>query len=135
MSAPIFLYDGVCVLCSAAVRYVLKHELRPEMRFVAIQSLEGRALAKLHHIDPDDPATFLFLENGMVHEKSDGVLTLLKHVGGPARALRMGRIFPKALRDALYVLIARNRFKLFGKLNSCRLPDAVQRHRFVMPEA
>jgi predicted DCC family thiol-disulfide oxidoreductase YuxK len=69
---PIWLYDGVCVLCSGAVHYVLKHERHHDMRFVSIQSEEGRALARKHRIDPDRPDTFLFMDDGKAFEKSAG---------------------------------------------------------------
>lgn len=83
--APVWLYDGVCVLCSGSVHYTLRHEQDATIRFVAIQSREGRALAQAHGIDPDDPESFLFIEDGRALAKSDGVLALLRHLGGPAR--------------------------------------------------
>ena len=61
MTAPIYLFDGHCVLCSRAVRYVLRHEKSPDIRFVAIQSGEGRTLAVKNDVDPDVPHTFLFV--------------------------------------------------------------------------
>ncbi len=133
--APIWLYDGVCVLCSGGVHYTLRHERGHEMRFVAIQSREGRELARRHGIDPDNPDSFLFIENGRALPKSDGVLALVAHLNGPARLLLAGRILPKALRDWLYDRVARNRYRLFGQKSSCEMPDPAQRHRFSLPEA
>jgi predicted DCC family thiol-disulfide oxidoreductase YuxK len=130
---PIWLYDGVCVLCSGAVQYVLKHERHHDMRFVAIQSAEGRALAQQHGVDPDTPDTFLFMDSGKAYEKSDGVLVLLNHVKGPARLLRAGYILPRPIRDWLYDRLARNRYRLFGKHQTCVVPDAAMRHRFALP--
>lgn len=133
--APVWLYDGVCVLCSGGVRYTLKHERDHAMRFVAIQSREGRALSERHGIDPDDPESFLFIENGTALAKADGVLALLRHLNGPARLLLLGRALPKAFRDWLYDRLARNRYRLFGRKTSCEMPAPAQRHRFSLPES
>jgi predicted DCC family thiol-disulfide oxidoreductase YuxK len=132
--APIWLYDGVCVLCSGGVHHTLRHERDHEIRFVAIQSRDGRALALAHGIDPDEPDSFLFVENGVALAKSDGVLALLAHLDGPARLLLAGRILPRAWRDWLYDRVARNRYRLFGRKTTCEMPDPTQRHRFSLPE-
>jgi len=134
-SSPIWLYDGVCVLCSGGVRYTLRHERDHSIRFVAIQSAEGRDLARQHGIDPDEPDSFLFVENGRALAKSDGVLALAAHLGGPARLLRLGRLLPKRARDWLYDRVARNRYRLFGRKDSCDLPDPATRQRFTLPDA
>ncbi len=132
--APIWLFDGLCILCSSAVRYVLKHEHHHAMRFVAIQSAEGRMLALQHGIDPDDPDSFLFIEKGAASAKSDGVINLARHVSGPARLLLLARVLPRAWRDWIYDRVARNRYSIFGKSVACMLPDMGMRHRFVLPE-
>ncbi len=131
--APIWLYDGVCVLCSGGVHYTLKHERDHEMLFVALQSREGLELALRHGIDPEKPESFLFIENGQALEKSDGVLALVAHLDGPARLLLAGRFLPKFLRDWLYDRIARNRYRLFGRKSACDMPSPAQRRRFSLP--
>jgi predicted DCC family thiol-disulfide oxidoreductase YuxK len=135
MSTHVYVYDGVCVLCSKAVQYILKHERHKLIQFVAIQSQEGQALALAHGVDPIKPETLLFIENGMAFTGSDGILRLLQHTGGPARLLLIGRIVPRAIRDVIYGFIARNRYRLFGKYNTCKVPSADVRHRFVLPES
>jgi predicted DCC family thiol-disulfide oxidoreductase YuxK len=132
---PVWLFDGVCVLCSSGVRYVLKHERHHDMRFIAIQSDLGKALALLHGIDPENPDSFLFIEDNRALAKSDGVLALLRHINGPARVLRLGKVLPKPVRDWLYDSMARNRYRLFGKYDSCMIPDAEMQRRFVLPES
>lgn len=132
--APIWLYDGVCVLCSGGVNYTLRHERDKAIRFVAIQSPEGRELAIRHGIEPDDPQSFLFIENGRALAKSDGVLALVAHLNGPARLLLAGHLLPKGLRDWLYDRVARNRYRIFGRKHSCEMPAPMQRHRFSLPD-
>ncbi len=132
--APVWLYDGVCVLCSGGVHYTLRHERDHVIRFVAIQSREGRTLAEAHGIDPDEPDSFLFIENGQALTKSNGVLALLRHLDGPARLLLIGRALPRGLLDWLYDRVARNRYRLFGQKTACEMPDPAQRHRFSLPD-
>ncbi len=130
----VFLFDGVCLLCSRTVRYVLQHEKQSDMRFVAIQSAEGQKLAAEYGIDPRNPETFAFIEDGTAYIRSDGVMALLRHVGGPARLLRIGRWMPRPLRDVVYDLVAANRYRLFGRSDRCLAVGPAERHRFTLPE-
>ena len=127
-----WLFDGVCVLCSRGVQYTLRHEKAPSILFVAIQSEKGRALAQSHDLDPDDPTTFLFIENGVALEKSDAVIALSRHLRGPVALIPNFRFLPKTLRDAAYSFVARNRYAMFGKTETCYLPSPDQRERFVL---
>ena len=131
-SQPIFLFDSVCVLCDCAVQYVLKHELNSDIIFISIQSEEGRKLALSKDIDPDNPETFIFFENGLPHFKSSGVMALSQHMRGVVRLMRFGTYIPKPIRDWLYEKVARNRYKIFGKTDACIIPDADNQHRFVL---
>ncbi len=130
----IYLFDGHCVLCSRGVRYVLKYEKSPDVRFVAIQSEEGRRLAERNGVDPDRPHTFLFVEDGRALQRTDAVFALVQKVGGPARRLLFLRFLPRALRDFFYARIAFNRYALFGRLDECYLPAPELRARFTLPE-
>lgn len=129
----IWLFDSQCVLCDGGVHYTLRHEKSPSIQFVAIQSAQGRALAHKHGLDPDDPTTFLFIENGTALEKSDAVFALARHLNGPARLVLAAQILPKILRDVGYSCIAKHRYRLFGKKDACILPSAETAHRFVLP--
>ncbi len=127
----IYVFDSECVLCSRAVQYVLKHEKQPDMKFVAIKSELGREISKQHNVDPDDPHTFIYLENGKASFSSDAGFAVLRKTGGPMAFLRIGRILPRPIRDWLYYRIARNRYKVFGKLDMCYVPTPETRERFV----
>lgn len=128
----IWLFDSHCLLCSAGVQYTLRHEKRASINFWSIQSEKGRALAQAHGVDPDDPTTFLFIEDGQALGKSDAIIALSRHLNGSARLVRITRILPRALRDAVYSVIARNRYKWFGKSDSCIVPSAQTRGRFIL---
>lgn len=134
MEHPLYLYDGQCVLCSRAVQYVLKYEPRSDMQFVAIQSKPGRKLAQDHKIDPDNPETFLLLINGQALKSSDALIALIRYAGGPARWLLIIRILPRPVRDFIYRRIAKNRYRIFGKHESCFVPTPDDRSRFVLAD-
>lgn len=130
----IWLFDGLCAFCSWSVRFLLARERAPSTVFVAIQSDLGRSLATRHGVDPDMPSTFLFIDKGRALEKSDGVIALAEHLRWPWRALRWGWLVPKAWRDGLYDVLARNRYRIFGRHDRCEIPPPHIRARFILPE-
>jgi predicted DCC family thiol-disulfide oxidoreductase YuxK len=126
----VILYDGVCVFCSRWIRFVAVRDSERRFRFTAIQSGYGTRLARAFGINPDDPDTNAVVHGGKVFFKSDAALTVLAHLPG-WRWVRVFRLVPKRLRDALYNLVARNRYRIFGKYEACFLGDAGFRERVI----
>jgi len=124
----VILYDGVCIFCSRWVRFVIARDTARRFRFTPIQSAYGTRLAKTFGIDPNDPDTNAVVHGGIAWMKSDAALTVLSHLPG-WRWTRALFAVPKPLRDAVYSLIARNRYKIFGKYETCFVPDADMRAR------
>lgn len=124
----VILYDGVCVFCSRWVRFVATRDTERRFRFTAIQSRYGTRLAQAFGIDPDDPDTNAVVHDGVAHFKSDAALMVLGALPG-WRWTRALRAIPKPLRDAAYSLVARNRYRIFGKYDECFVPDADMRAR------
>jgi predicted DCC family thiol-disulfide oxidoreductase YuxK len=124
----LILYDGVCVFCSRWVRFVASRDEERRFRFTAIQSGYGMRLAQAFGIDPDDPDTNAVIYGGEVVFKSDAALTVLGALPGWGW-VRVLRAVPKPLRDAVYNLVARNRYRIFGKYEECFVPDAGMRAR------
>ncbi|MGJ5040338.1 MULTISPECIES: thiol-disulfide oxidoreductase DCC family protein [unclassified Bradyrhizobium] len=124
----VILYDGVCVFCSRWVQFVIARDTARRFRFTPIQSPYGTRLAQAFDIDPQDPDTNAVVHGGKAHLKSDAALTVLSNLPGWGwtRALRA---IPKPLRDAVYGVVARNRYHIFGKYESCFVPDAELRKR------
>ena len=122
------LYDGVCVFCSRWIRYIATHDVSRRFRFTAIQSDYGTRLAQAFNIDPNDPDTNAVIHGGVAWFKSDGALTTLSLLPG-WRWVRALLLIPKPIRDAVYNLIARNRYRIFGKYDECFVPDAAMRAR------
>ncbi len=124
----VILYDGVCVFCSRWVRFVIARDVTQRFRFTSIQSDYGTRLARSFGIDPDDPDTNAVVHGGKAYFKSDAALTVLSLLPG-WRWTRVLFAVPKPIRDAGYNLIAKNRYRLFGKYDQCFVPDAAMRAR------
>jgi predicted DCC family thiol-disulfide oxidoreductase YuxK len=124
----VILFDGVCVFCSRWVRFVVDRDTEKRFRFTTIQSPYGARLAQALGIDANDPDTNAVIHDGVAYKKSDGALTVLSSLPG-WRFARVLFAVPKPLRDAVYNLIARNRYKIFGKFDACIVPDADLRAR------
>jgi predicted DCC family thiol-disulfide oxidoreductase YuxK len=124
----VILYDGVCVFCSRWIRFVAARDSERRFRFTAIQSGYGTRLAQAFGIDPQDPDTNAVIHGGVACLKSDGALTVLSLLPGWSWA-RVLLAVPRPLRDAVYGLLARNRYRIFGKYEACFVPDAQFRDR------
>jgi predicted DCC family thiol-disulfide oxidoreductase YuxK len=131
-SQPLWLFDGVCNLCSGSVRAVLAIDRKGLIRFTPIQSAYGRQLALDHGIDPDQPTSFLFLDGGQALEKSTAILALLRRMGAPWSWLTVLGVLPLAWRDRAYDWLAANRYRLMGKRSTCMLPTPAQKARFIL---
>jgi predicted DCC family thiol-disulfide oxidoreductase YuxK len=124
----VILYDGVCIFCSRWVRFVIARDAQRRFRFTPIQSGYGTRLARAFGIDPADPDTNAVIHGGVAYFKSDAALTVLSSLPGWGWVRVLFGV-PKPLRDAVYNLVARNRYKIFGKYDQCFMPDAETRAR------
>lgn len=126
---PVVVFDGDCVLCSANARFILRHDRRGHFRLATMQSGAGAALMARFGIDPLDPETFILVEGDRVRRNSDAALAIAEGLGWPWNALGALRIVPRALRDAIYGLVARNRYRWFGRRERCFVPTPEQADR------
>jgi predicted DCC family thiol-disulfide oxidoreductase YuxK len=126
----VILYDGVCVFCSRWVRFVAARDTAQRFRFTAIQSGYGTRLAQAFGINPEDPDTNAVIHGGKAFFKSDAALTVLSLLPG-WRWVRALRRVPKPVRDAVYDLVARNRYRIFGKYEECFVLDVELRARVI----
>lgn len=124
----VILYDGVCVFCSRWVRFVAARDVEKRFRFTAVQSGYGTRLAQAFDINPEDPDTNAVVHGGAAFFKSDAALTVLSNLPGWGW-VRILYAVPRPLRDAAYSLVARNRYRIFGKYEACFVPDAETRAR------
>jgi len=133
-SSTIILFDGVCNLCSGVVRFVIARDPRAHFRFAALQSdAARRACAEVGATPPAavDPDTIIVIADGRALERSDAALAIASRLPFPWPMFGVFRILPRALRDWLYRLVARNRYRWFGKSDTCVMPTPELRARFL----
>ena len=134
---PIILYDGVCGLCNSLVQFLLKHDKRSRLRFASLQSDFAARVLRRHGIDAKDLDTVHVVENyeqpnEQVLQRSDAILRAGSELGGFwSVSAATARVVPRALRDVIYRFVARNRYRVFGKYDTCMLPEPNQRSRFL----
>ncbi|HEX4765322.1 MAG TPA: DCC1-like thiol-disulfide oxidoreductase family protein [Lichenihabitans sp.] len=128
---PVIVFDGFCVLCSGTARFVMRHDPHKRFRLLAAQTPLGQALYIHYGLDPQDYDTFVVLKDGRAYFRSAAALEIASTLGAPWSAAGIVRIVPSALRDAVYDLIARNRFSLFGRRESCARPTPGDADRFL----
>ncbi len=121
-SNPIVLFDAQCVLCSANAQFILTYDRQRQFRLASMQSEVGAGLFRAHGMDPADPDTILLIEGDTVLRDSDAVLGIYTRLGWPWRVAGLARLFPRALRDPVYRWVARNRYRIFGRRETCWVP-------------
>ena len=126
---PVIVFDAQCVLCSANAQFVLKHDRRDHFRHASMQGEVGAALFRRFGIDPADPETIILVDGDSVRLNSDAVIAIYAGLGWPWRAAAALRLVPRVLRDPVYRWVARNRYRLFGRRETCWLPTAEQARR------
>jgi predicted DCC family thiol-disulfide oxidoreductase YuxK len=119
---PIILFDAFCVLCSANAQFILKYDHAAHFRLASMQSEAGAALYRKFGIDPADPETMIVVEGETALRNSDAVLAIYAGLGWPWKAMVAAKLIPKPIRDTIYGWIARNRYRLFGRRETCWLP-------------
>jgi predicted DCC family thiol-disulfide oxidoreductase YuxK len=129
--APVLVFDGVCVLCSRWVHFILRHDRARRIRLAPMQSQAGRALLAKHGLDPEDPLSLLFVVDERGYQDSDAILRVLASFGGAWRATALLRVIPRFVRDRLYRWLARNRYRWFGRNEQCLVPTPEQAGRFL----
>ena len=128
------LYDGTCGFCAGSVQFVLRHEGRHRsLRFATLDGPLGDAARRARpELTGVDSVIWLEPAAGRVLVRSEAALAVAAYLGGPWRALAaLGRLVPRRLRDAAYDLVARNRYRIAGRLDACPVPSPEQRGRFV----
>ncbi|MEP0392407.1 MAG: DCC1-like thiol-disulfide oxidoreductase family protein [Erythrobacter sp.] len=132
---PIIVFDGVCVLCTVNARFVLKNDRQGRFRMAAMQDAAGAAIMRHAGLDQRDPTSFILLDakadGGRVWMNSDAVLHMWSQLGWPWRTGVIFRLVPRFVRDPIYKMIARNRYKWFGQLDECWVPSAEQASRIL----
>ena len=127
----VILFDGVCNLCNGAVQFIIKRDKTSKFLFASLQSDFGQSQLQKFGLDPSKLHSIIALDNGKFYERSDAALKIASGLAQPWPMLGVFRILPRFLRDWVYDLIANNRYKMFGKRESCMIPTPELKGRFV----
>ena len=133
---PIVLYDGICGLCNRLIQFLLKRDDQDRFRFAPLQSEFADSLLRRHGVSAIDLDTvYVVVDHGRATERllarSDAMILVLRELGGIWSAARLGMLVPRFIRNRLYDLVARNRYRIFGKHDSCMLPEKRYQHKFL----
>lgn len=127
----ILLFDGVCNLCNRVVSFVIRRDKSTRIRFAPLQSEFSAELLLQFDLDPYKTDSVVYLSRGKVYQKSSAVLHLLKDIGGGWKILYGFIVIPPFIRDFFYQLIAKNRYRLFGRKEHCMVPSDEFRVKFL----
>ena len=131
INTPIIVFDGVCNFCNASVNFIIRNESGDRLKFTPSQSKMGEFLLNRYDVLMDASNTLLFIENGQVYKKSRAALKIAAYLKKPINWMTIFSYIPKPLSDFCYDLIAKNRYRLFGRTEECMVPSADLRKRFL----
>ncbi|MBI3139213.1 MAG: thiol-disulfide oxidoreductase DCC family protein [Sphingobacteriales bacterium] len=127
----IVLFDGVCNLCNRSVQFIIKRDKKDRFRFAALQGKTGQALLAKHDLPSDSFNSFILAEGDRIYTRSTGALQMLKRLGGPWSLCYVFILVPRFIRDGVYNWVARNRYRWFGKKESCMIPTPALKNKFL----
>jgi predicted DCC family thiol-disulfide oxidoreductase YuxK len=127
----IILFDGVCNLCNSSVDFLIRHDKHDKFRFASLQSDIGIELQKKFNLDPEELKTFFLIDGAKYYSRSTAALKAAKELGFPWNLAYMFILVPRFIRDSVYRLISRYRYKWFGKRSTCRLPSPEEKVKFL----
>ncbi|PKQ44010.1 thiol-disulfide oxidoreductase DCC family protein [Confluentibacter flavum] len=128
----LILFDGVCNLCNASVQYIIKHDRKNMFLFAALQSEIGKYIIKAYHIDTNKTdSILLYTPKKGIDYKSTAALKIASHLGFPINVMSVFLIIPAFIRNWVYDYIAKNRYKWYGKKESCMIPTPKLKSKFL----
>jgi predicted DCC family thiol-disulfide oxidoreductase YuxK len=127
----IIIFDGECILCNRLVQFLIRRDPEAKFRFGTLQSEIGKGLLRSFRLPEPEPDSVVYLRGEQVYLRSAAALKILQDMGGIWKLLHILVVFPHSWRDHLYNYVAKNRFRWFGKKDSCMVPTAGERHRFL----
>jgi len=125
------LFDGVCNLCSNSVKFIIKRDKEALFKFAPLQSDIGIQLLRKYDVTTHGIDTFIYIRNEKALTRSTAALFVLKDLGGIWSCLFLFIVFPKFIRDFFYGLIAKSRYRIWGRTESCMIPDEAIMQRFL----
>ena len=127
----IILFDGICNFCNSSINFVIDHDPEKHFKFAPLQSEIGQEILTQFHKNTKDFDSVILLKNNQLYEKSEAALEITKHLSGFWKYLSVFKILPTFFLNFFYDIIAKNRYRIFGKADSCRMPTPEWKERFL----
>ncbi len=127
----IVLFDGVCNFCNSSVNFIIRKDGNDHFRFLPLQSEKGNAIIERHNLDPENIQTVILLEGGRIYTRSTAALRIVRNLKGGWKLLYGFVIVPAFIRDFFYDIIAKNRYRWWGKRESCMVPTPDVKKKFL----
>lgn len=131
LEPPVIFFDGFCNLCSATVQFTIERDHNAVFRFASLQGEYAQEKLALFNIEPNQSNSLILIENNKVYQRSTAALKVARRLNGLWPLLYSFIILPRFIRDAVYNYVAKNRYKWYGKKESCWLPTAELKGRFL----
>jgi predicted DCC family thiol-disulfide oxidoreductase YuxK len=129
---PVLYFDGMCNLCNGTVQFIIRHDKHKAFLFAALQSEQGQAaIANISSSSKEAPDSVILFDKGKYYTRSSAALHIAKRLDGLWPILYAGIVLPRFIRDSLYNLVAKNRYKWFGKRNECMISTPELKERFL----
>ena len=128
---PLYVFDGLCVLCSTTVHFLIRHDRAGAIHFTTAQGAIGQRLYGALGLARDNFETFLFIDGGQVYAHSAAIFRFLRYLPWRWRALGALQLLPRGANDRFYGWIARHRYRFFGRRQACLMPDQAIAWRFI----
>jgi predicted DCC family thiol-disulfide oxidoreductase YuxK len=127
----IIIFDGVCNFCNASVDFIMKRDKEQRLKFTANQNPAGQEILKRENVPTEDVGTLYFWDEGKLYQQSTAALKIARYLAFPWNLAYVFIIVPRFIRDAVYRVVARNRYNWFGKKDACRMPTPEEAARFI----
>ena len=127
----VIIFDGECNLCEYSVQFIIRHDSKGTFRFVAAQSDKGKELQLQYGHDTIQDGTVILIKQGESYIRSDAAVEIAAELDAPWNFLRVLRFLPRSIRDPLYAIVSKNRYKWFGRRTTCLMPDGNLQDRFL----
>ena len=130
-NTQLILFDGVCNFCNSSINFIIDHDPYNHFKFAPLQSEIGQEILRKFNKNTEDFDSIILLKNNILYQKSDAALEITKHLSGSWKYLSVFKILPTFFLNFFYDIVAKNRYRIFGRSDSCRMPTAELRERFL----
>jgi predicted DCC family thiol-disulfide oxidoreductase YuxK len=127
----IIIFDGICILCNSFVQFIIKKDREKQFYFTTAQSDFVKEQVKSLHLNVNPMDSVIYLKNGKVLAESNAVLSILSDLGGIWKLLSILKLVPLFIRNSVYRFCAKRRYRVFGMLETCMIPSAELKSRFL----